>query len=388
MTKRTKKNLDKEQVTLGPLRNILTRINVVLIPLAVAFSTITVLLVIASGLVPAKYIALLALALACFGIGTIVLFIKFHTRMTPQIVSIIFALISSVIAAATLYGIVTAEQVISTVTNDSSIPRVTLDQAYPFNLYISGIDTYGTISTVSRSDVNIVITINPLTKHILLTTIPRDSYVKIADGGNNQYDKLTHAGIYGIKSSMDSVSNLLDTPIHTYARINFSSFVSIIDQIGGIDVENPVAFVTDFGQVFKQGTLHLDGTDALTFSRERHNLIGGDNDRGVNQERVITAIFKKASSHDLLKNYLAVLQTLSTSVQTNIANNSLKQLVNQLLSDGSSWSIDQIAITGSGETGHLPSYAMPNAALYMLVINSVSLQITQQAINTALTATK
>ena len=370
------------------IRNLLTNITMICTLLAAAFGAVTVFVAIASNLVPAKYIVLLAATIITFDALAIILFVKFRVKIAMLIISIVLALIGTVIAAAAFYGVTTSERLILHVTNDTSIMKVAISQNQPFNLYISGIDTYGDISTVSRSDVNIVVTVNPLTKHILLTTIPRDSYVKIAGGGNNQYDKLTHAGIYGINASMDTVSTLLETPIHTYVRINFTSFIKTIDQIGGIDVVNPVAFTTDGGQTFKQGTLHLNGKDALTFSRERHNLSGGDNDRGVNQERVFSAVFQKLSSQDLLKNYLVVLQTLNTSVQTNIAGDSLKKLVSQMLNDGSSWTIDQTAITGSGETGQLPSYAMPNAALYMLVINTTSLQQTQQAINTALTATK
>jgi LCP family protein required for cell wall assembly len=378
----------KKQVKLARTLKLLAYISMVLGLIATAFGAVTIIVAIASGLIPTKYIALLTLAVILFDIGAIVLFIKFRTRLGILVISIIMALIGSAIAAAAFYGVITTEHLISNVTNDSSITKVNVDQAQPFNLYISGIDTYGDISTVSRSDVNIVVTVNPLTKHILLTTIPRDSYVKIADGGENQYDKLTHAGIYGVNASMDTVSSLLDTPIHTYARLNFTSFVKTIDEIGGVDVDNPTEFKSDSGEVFAQGTIHLDGTQALTFSRERHTLAGGDNDRGINQERVITAIFKKVSSQSLLSNYVAVLNTLNTSVQTNISSSSLKQLVNQMLGDASSWTIDQQAITGSGETGQLPSYAMPSSALYMLVIDPTSLQTVQQAINTTLTATK
>lgn len=103
-----------------------------------------------------------------------------------------------------------------------------------YNIYVSGIDTYGPISTVSRSDVNIIITLNMNTHKVLLTTTPRDSYLKIPDGGGNQYDKLTHAGIYGVETSMKTLSNLYDINIDHYARINFTSFINLIDQLGGI----------------------------------------------------------------------------------------------------------------------------------------------------------
>jgi LCP family protein required for cell wall assembly len=356
--------------------------------LASAFGAVTIFVAIASGLVPAKYIALLIGGIALPAIAAVAIVLLFRKKAFALVISIVLALIASGISAAALYSVITSERIISSITNDSSIEKVAVDQNQPFNLYISGIDTYGDITTVSRSDVNIVATINPKTKHILLTTIPRDAYVKIPGAGADQYDKLTHAGNYGVETSMKTVSNLLLTPINTYARINFSSFITTIDQIGGIDVENPVTFRTDSGQVFQQGTLRLNGKDALTFSRERHNLAGGDGDRGQNQQRVITAVFKKLSSQDLLKNYTTILGALGKAVQTNVSSDSLTGLVNQLINDGNTWTIDSIAITGSGPTGQLPSYAMPNSKLYMLVLNTSSLQQAQAAVQDAFSATK
>ena len=172
-----------------------------------------------------------------------------------------------------------------------------------FNVYISGIDTHGPISSVSRSDVNIIMTVNKKTGKILLTTTPRDSYVKIADGGNNQYDKLTHAGIYGVDASIHTLENLYDIKIDYYARLNFTSFTKIIDIIGGVDVYNDQSFVSHIGNYnFEPGMLHLDSAHALAFVRERYSLTDGDNDRGKNQEKVITAIIKKLSTKEALSN--------------------------------------------------------------------------------------
>ena len=152
-----------------------------------------------------------------------------------------------------------------------------------FNVYISGIDTYGPVSSVSRSDVNIIMTVNKKTGKILLTTTPRDSYVKIADGGNNQYDKLTHAGLYGVDSSIHTLENLYGIKIDYYARLNFTSFLKLIDTVGGVDVYNDQAFVSYGGKkAFQPGLLHMNSEDALMFVRERYGLSGGDNDRGKN----------------------------------------------------------------------------------------------------------
>lgn len=253
-----------------------------------------------------------------------------------------------------------------------------------FNIYISGIDTYGDISRVSRSDVNIVASVNPNTKKMLLTTIPRDSYVSIAGGGNDQKDKLTHAGIYGVDSSIGTLENLLQTDIAAYVRVNFTSLVSLVDKIGGIEVVNPVAFRTDGGEEFPAGVIKLNGQRALTFSRERHNLAGGDTDRGQNQQRVIVGIFNKISSPALLANYQDILTALGKSIETNISTQDISRLVNMQLDYGGAWQIDSTNVTGRGQTGGLPSYAMPGRNLYMYVLDQASLDATKQRIQSTL----
>ncbi len=142
-----------------------------------------------------------------------------------------------------------------------------------FNIYISGIDTYGSISTVSRSDVNIIMTVNMNTHKILLTTTPRDAYVKIPGGGADQYDKLTHAGIYGVETSEQTLENLYGIKIDYYARINFTSFLKLIDQLGGVTVHNDQAFTSLHGKFdFPVGDIQMNSEQALGFVRERYSL--------------------------------------------------------------------------------------------------------------------
>ena len=242
-----------------------------------------------------------------------------------------------------------------------------------FNVYISGIDTFGPVSSVSRSDVNIIMTVNKKTGRILLTTTPRDSYVKIADGGNNQYDKLTHAGLYGVDSSIHTLENLYGIKIDYYARLNFTSFLKLIDTVGGVDVYNDQSFVSYGGKkAFQPGLLHMNSEDALMFVRERYGLTGGDNDRGKNQEKVITAIIKKLTSKEGLSNYQSVIKDLSQSIQTNMPIETAMGLANEQLSAGKDYNVASQALTGTGSMG-LPSYAMPGANLYMTQIDEQSL---------------
>ena len=239
-------------------------------------------------------------------------------------------------------------------------PKVSQNKA--FNIYISGIDTYGPISSVSRSDVNIIMTVNQETKKILLTTTPRDAYVPIADGGNNQNDKLTHAGIYGVDASIHTLENLYGIDLNYYARLNFTSFLKLIDLLGGVDVYH-----------FPVGNVHLNSEQALGFVRERYSLTNGDGDRGRNQQKVIAAIIQKLTSAEALKNFDGIMQSLQDSVQTNMPPETMVSLVNAQLASGGKYTVITRDLKGTGRMD-LPSYAMPDSSLYMLEVDQNSLE--------------
>lgn len=250
-----------------------------------------------------------------------------------------------------------------------------------FNIYISGIDTYGSISTVSRSDVNIIMTVNMNTHKILLTTTPRDAYVKIPGGGADQYDKLTHAGIYGVETSEQTLEDLYGTKIDYYARINFTSFLKLIDQLGGVTVHNDQAFTSLHGKFdFPVGDIQMNSEQALGFVRERYSLDGGDNDRGKNQEKVISAIVNKLASLKSVSNFTSIVNNLQDSVQTNMSLDTINDLANTQLDSGSKFTVTSQAVTGTGSTGQLTSYAMPNSSLYMMKLDDSSVASASQAI--------
>lgn len=251
-----------------------------------------------------------------------------------------------------------------------------------FNIYISGIDTSGAVSTVSRSDVNLILTVNMNTHKILMTTTPRDSYVRIPDGGADQYDKLTHAGIYGIETSVKTLENLYDIPINYYARLNFTSFVKLINALGGVTVYNDQAFTSLHGNYnFGVGNINLtSGDEALGFVRERYSLEHGDYDRGNNQLKVIQAIVEKLTSFQSVSNYSDIISTLQDSIQTNMPLNTMMSLVNEQLDSGKTFIFSSQEVTGTGSTGQLTSYAMPNASLYMIQLDDASVAKASQAI--------
>lgn len=239
----------------------------------------------------------------------------------------------------------------------------------PFHVYISGIDVYGPITTNSRSDVNIIMTVNPETKQILLSTTPRDYYVEIPGISGGQKDKLTHAGIYGVDKSMDTLEDLYDIEIDYYARVNFSSLIKIIDVLGGVDVDSEYAFSTG-GYSFEKGINHLNGEEALAFSRERYSFSAGDNQRGRNQEAVITAILNKAMSPAILTNANALIASVSDSLETNMTKDEMSELIRMQLDDGSTWNIVSVNAVGTGDSQ--ACFSSGRQLLYVMQPNMVS----------------
>ncbi|MGN1377020.1 MAG: LCP family protein, partial [Dorea sp.] len=234
---------------------------------------------------------------------------------------------------------------------DTEIEQDEASVEAPFNVYISGIDVSGPITTNSRSDVNIIMTVNPNTKKILLTTTPRDYYVTIPNVSGESRDKLTHAGIYGVDASMATLENLYDIDISYYARVNFTSLIKIVDTLGGVDVNSEYAFTTTHGKYqIQQGMNHMDGETALGFSRERYSFEDGDNQRGKNQEAVLTAILQKVMSPAILTKAGELIANVSDSVETNMTQEEMAKLINMQLSDGANWTIESQAATGTGDT--------------------------------------
>lgn len=221
----------------------------------------------------------------------------------------------------------------------------------PFTVYISGIDVYGEVSETSRSDVNIIAVVNPTTNQILLVTTPRDYYVEIPGISKGEEDKLTHAGIYGIDASMRTLSELYETEINYYVRLNFTSMIDIVDILGGIDVYSEYEFTTskDSEHVMdvSKGWNHFNGEEALAFCRERQNLADGDNQRGKNQQAVITGMLKKVLSPTMLLKANSIMNQVSKDVETNVSQPQLNALIKNQLSKNTKWVIQSVAAEGT-----------------------------------------
>lgn len=251
----------------------------------------------------------------------------------------------------------------------------------PFSIYISGIDTYGPIATRSRSDVNIIMTINPVTHEIVLTSIPRDYYVQL-HGTTGLKDKLTHAGVYGINKSIQTIEDLLDMDINYYIRVNFNTLISVVDVIGGITVDSDIAFKarTNGNCYFTKGLNAIDGACALAFSRERYAYLTGDRHRGQNQQQVITKIIDKlSSSKTLISKYSDILKTLEGSFQTNMETEKIYSLIKLQLDDMPKWNVNSISLDGKGSMTYTHSY--PKQKLYVMVPNESTITTAKKTID-------
>ena len=219
----------------------------------------------------------------------------------------------------------------------------------PFILYISGIDQYGNVNSVrGRSDVNQIMVINPNTKHILIVNTPRDYYVHL-HGTTGLRDKLTHAGIYGINKSIDTLNDVYGININHYVRVNFDTLIKVIDEIGGIDIYSDKAFRawTNSQVYINQGWNHLNGKEALAYSRERKSYIDGDHHRGRNQQQVLEAIINKLSNPSLLiSKYNAILNKMNGSLQTDIDKNTITSFIKYQIDKNPSWNVETMQANG------------------------------------------
>lgn len=235
-----------------------------------------------------------------------------------------------------------------------------------FNIYVAGGDSYGSIKKVTNTDVNMVISVDPVNHKLLLTSIPRDYYVNFPGQGENAYDKLTHAGYYGINESVLTVEKLLDIDINYYIKVNFSTVEGVIDAIGGVDVKVDKAFTTSNGKyTFKKGINHMNGAEALRFARERKVFTYGDVERVKNQQKVLSAIIDKVtSSTALITSYSKILDSVSKNFSTNMKSEDISKLVKMQLNDMRGWSITSQNLVGTDfYTG---TYTFPKSKLYVM----------------------
>lgn len=242
---------------------------------------------------------------------------------------------------------------------NSSLLAVSDITSKPFSVLISGNDSFGSLDETSRSDVDMLVTINPVTSTILMTSIPRDSYVEeVCDDyacNYGAYDKLTHTGIYGIDTTKNTVENLLGIDINYVFRVNFTSMIDIVDALGGIDID--VAEGMAVSRFYTNSTLegvhegknHLDGKRALAYSRERKAYIDGDVQRARNQQQVLQAMFKKATSPEIITKYTSLLKALTHAFDTNMSTKEITSFIKYQIQAKPNWKFEQYVLKGDND---------------------------------------
>ncbi|MBQ7140964.1 MAG: LCP family protein [Bacilli bacterium] len=257
-----------------------------------------------------------------------------------------------------------------------------LKELKPVNIYISGSDSRSnTITDSTLSDVNIIVTLNPKTHTMLLTNIPRDYYVQL-HGTTGTKDKLTHAGLYGIEMSKNTLEDLFGIEIDYSIKLGFQSVVEIVDLVGGIEIYSDTAFNSFHkkGWYVKKGINYMDGEKALAYARERYAYSDGDSHRGRNQQQVIEAIFNKiVADKTILLKYDSLLSKFSKLYRTDIPKEFVTLLIKQQLEDMSSWTIEKQSVEGKGTLGQ--TYSMPGPNLYITIPNQDTINSAVQKIN-------
>ena len=277
-------------------------------------------------------------------------------------------------------------------TNDTNDALAVSDiTTTPFNILISGNDSFGKLDEVSRSDVDMVVTVNPVTSTVLMTSIPRDSYVQeycddyACNYGAN--DKLTHTGIYGVDTTRDTIEQLLDIDINYTYRVNFTSMIDIVDALGGvdIDVDEGMAvskFYSDSTlEGVHEGTNHLNGKRALAYSRERKAYLDGDSQRARNQQQVLQAMVKKATSPELLKNYSSILNAISGAFDTNMTSDEITSFIKYQIQAMPGWKFEQYVLKGYSD---MQVSAELGSAVSVIMLYQDSIRVASEKIQAVL----
>ena len=343
-----------------------------LIALLVFVSSMLVLDVVPSKLLLGAFVVLLIISAVFF----VQLFrdnIKRSRKVTAFILSLILMVVYTV---GTAYAVATHE-CLGQVTAKKKEENAVDVTSKPFNIYISGMDTTGKITEEARSDVNMIITVNPKTHKVLMTSIPRDYLVELQNG---EKDKLTHTGLMGIDETTSDVEDLLGIKINYYVKVNYNTLKDLVNSIGGITINSDKAFISYIGKYrFVEGENQLDGAKALAYARERHAYSDGDNHRVRNQQEVLKAIVKKLTgSTTLLTRYNKILKYLAPTMEMNLTRAEVKALVKFQLGKNPKWKFESNSLEGFDAFSTV--YSAGNQQLYVMKPDEESIKKARQKI--------
>ena len=269
----------------------------------------------------------------------------------------------------------------TSVKNDKKVASITRE---PFNVCITGMDVSGSIDEQGRSDVNMIVTVNPKTEQILMTSIPRDYEIYMPDK-DMAMDKLTHTGFYSVDTTIGAEENLLDTKINYYVKVNFTTVEKFINAVDGVDVYSEYEFepVKLKGWTVQKGWNHMSGEQALAFARERKSFIDGDNQRIKNQQAVFEAVIKKAtSSRTMLLSYNKILSNLRDYFRMSFSSGELRSLLKLQLAKNPEWKIYKNTIIGGN--GSMPTYSTGSAYAYVMTQDPESIENAKTLMNAVL----
>lgn len=250
----------------------------------------------------------------------------------------------------------------------------------PIVVYISGSDSRTSVhDETARSDVNIIAVVNPTTSKILLVNIPRDYYVQLHDTTGLR-DKLTHAGIYGVDMSRQTLEDLLDVKVDKTVKVGFDALETIVDALGGIDIYSDQDLNLKSGKCkFVGGTTqHVDGACALAFSRERHSYTTGDRHRGENQQQVISKILAKATTPAYILKLPEILRAADGLFETTFTYNEILDMIKFQIFSRPNWHVESISLDGTGSMQ--PTYSIPSQDLYVMIPNEDTVATAQEKI--------
>ena len=372
-------------------RKILNAIAKILLPIGLLTAVALVIYISVVQLMPLTYILAVILVLGILVAVHLRLFSgsKRHIKR-KRIISIALSVVTVIVSCfgmsyVGIFNGAIGDIAIGDGDNDDKVDNIS---KHPFVVYLSGIDTrnYGEIADKSRSDVNMIIAVNPRQKRILMVSTPRDYYVAL-EGDPNKMDKLTHAGSYGIECSMSTLEALYDIEFNYYAKVNFMSVVDLVDALGGVTVNSEYNFSSKHtltGEVYtyKKGENFLNGQQALTFARERESFANGDRQRGIHQQELIKQVVKKAISPSILipSNIENIMDAISKNTKTNFTEKEIKKLITyQMSTMGKEWDFESMSADGTGDMAYTYSYSAQK--LYVMRPNMETVNAAKEALD-------
>ncbi|WP_211749190.1 LCP family protein [Paenibacillus sp. Marseille-Q4541] len=232
---------------------------------------------------------------------------------------------------------------VTTVDGGQQVNPEKISEEEPFSVLLLGVDERE--NDVGRSDTMVVLTVNPQKHSILMFNIPRDTRTEIVGKGTD--DKINHAYAFGgVNMSVQTVEKFLGSPIDYYVKVNMEGFTSIIDLLGGVEVNNSFAFTMGEKQ-FAQGNIKLTGEEALLYSRMRYEDPRGDLGRNARQREILQNLMKNALQVSSVVQIQSILDEVGGNVKTDITFTEMKKFIMNYRSDLKN--IETIEIKGQGK---------------------------------------